>query len=342
MTDVITPEPALWDAFVEKQGGHLLQLAGWGDLKAGFGWSAEPIALADDGSIHAGALMLFRRLPAGAGTIAYVPRGPLADWGDAALLRRVVDALVAVARRHRAVVLKLEPDLWDDDRSREILRGLGFTESFQVVQPPRTIVIVLTGSEDDILARMNQGTRRKIRTAEKKGVMIREGTLADLPSFASLMRVTGARNEFGVHSAAYYQRAFDLFAPLGRAALLLASYEGKDLAGIMVFRHGNRAWYFYGASSGEERDRMPAYGLQWAAIRWARAHGCREYDLWGVPDANPETLEEHFQSRDDGLWGVYGFKRGFGGDVRRAVGAWDLPLRPLLYSLYRVAYRLRP
>ena len=47
-----------------------------------------------------------------------------------------------------------------------------------------------------------------------------------------------------------------IFAP-DHAALLLAEYEGRLLAGIMVFATGGRAAYLYGASSDEERQRIP-------------------------------------------------------------------------------------
>ena len=56
-------------------------------------------------------------------------------------------------------------------------------------------------------------------------------------------------------------------------------------------------------------------------MRWAAAHGCAQYDLWGVPDADLETLESQFTGRSDGLWGVYGYKRKFGGELQRTVGA---------------------
>ncbi len=64
---------------------------------------------------------------------------------------------------------------------------------------------------------------------------------------------------------------------------------------------------------------MPTYLLQWEAMRWAKARGCAEYDLWGVPDADETTLEANFSERSDGLWGVYRFKRGFGGELKRSV-----------------------
>ena len=103
---------------------------------------------------------------------------------------------------------------------------------------------------------------------------------------------------------------------------------------MMVFARGRRAWYVYGASTDEERNRMPTYLLQWEAMRWARSKGAEEYDLWGVPDEDEETLEADFTRRNDGLWGVYRFKRGFGGKLKRAAQAVDRVYNPWLYKLY--------
>ena len=80
---------------------------------------------------------------------------------------------------------------------------------------------------------------------------------------------------------------------------------------------------------------MPTYLLQWEAIRWAKEKGCTQYDLWGVPDEDDETLEANFTDRNDGLWGVYRFKRGFGGEVKRAALAWDKVYNPILYFGYQ-------
>ena len=138
----------------------------------------------------------------------------------------------------------------------------------------------------------------------------------------------------GVHSQAYYRRAYELFHPQGLAELLVAEFEGKPLAALMVFANGERSWYLYGASNDEERNRMPTYLLHWQAIQWARARGCLTYDLWGVPDVEETELEAQFENRHDGLWGVYRFKRGFGGQVLRAAQAQDRVYLRLLYSLY--------
>ncbi len=335
----LTPDPVTWDDFVAAHPrAHILQLSDWGALKTAFGWEPVRVALADDGgALVAGAQMLLRPLPLRLGTLAYVPCGPLVDWADVAQVHALLQALDSEARRHGAILLKIEPGLGlgGVDFAR-----FGLRRSPQTVQPPRTIVLDLSGDEETILARMNQGTRRNIRKSAKFEVAIRYGTRDDVPRFNALLAETGARDEFGVHAPDYYQRAYDLFAPAGRAALILGSYAGQDLAGVMVFRLGQWAWYFYGASSDRERQRMASYGVQWEGIRWAKAGGARWYDLYGVPDAEPDDLEAQFESRSDGLWGVYRFKRGWGGRVVRGAGAWDRVYSPALYTLYRLAVRL--
>jgi lipid II:glycine glycyltransferase (peptidoglycan interpeptide bridge formation enzyme) len=148
------------------------------------------------------------------------------------------------------------------------------------------------------------------------------------------MEITGQRDQFGIHNLAYYQRAYDLFSTKALCQLLLAEYEGSPLAALIVFKNGNRAWYFYGASSNNHKDKMPNYLLQWEAIRWAKSQDCIEYDLCGVPDFDITILEENFTKYNAGLWGVYRFKRGFGGELKRAAGPWDRVYHPILYRIY--------
>jgi lipid II:glycine glycyltransferase (peptidoglycan interpeptide bridge formation enzyme) len=81
---------------------------------------------------------------------------------------------------------------------------------------------------------------------------------------------------------------------------------------------------------------MASYAVQWAGIQWAKARGAVIYDLYGVPDADPDTLEAVFQDRSDGLWSVYRFKRGWGGDVIRSAGAWDRIYSQAVYAAYRL------
>lgn len=314
---------AEWNRYLQKHpNAHLLQTSEWGELKSAFGWS--PVRILNG---ETGVQILFRKLPLGF-TIGYIPK---ANPGES-----VQQEIDSACNQNRAIFLKLEPDLWNDQKpdTPAPLAGWHLTlrTSPHNIQPPRTIIIEIKDSEEQILGRMKQKTRYNIRLAEKKGVTIR--TSSDIDSFHKMMLVTGGRDGFGVHSLEYYKRAYELMHPKGMCEVLVAEFEGKPLAALFVARNGNRAYYLYGASTDEERSRMPAYLLQWEAMKWAKLHGCEEYDLWGVPDEDEATLEANFESHHDGLWGVYRFKRGFGGELKRAVQAMDRVYNPLLYWAY--------
>jgi lipid II:glycine glycyltransferase (peptidoglycan interpeptide bridge formation enzyme) len=316
-------DAAGWDRFLTGYPeAHILQTSAWGELKAGFGWLPERIAAGETG-----AQILFRRLPFGL-SLAYIPKGPLGpDWRA---LWPLVDQRCKV---RRAILLKVEPDLWEESTGGLAEALPGFTAGGIPVQPRRTVVVSLEGDEAAWLARMKQKTRYNIRLAERKGVVVKPSQ--DVETFHRMMQVTGARDGFGVHSLAYYRCAYQLFHPSGASQLFLAEYQDRPLAGLVAFKAGRRAWYFYGASNEEERNRMPAYLLQWEAMRWAASQGCTEYDLWGVPDETEDRLEAQFEGRSDGLWGVYRFKRGFGGVLKRGAATWERVYIPSLYRLYR-------
>jgi lipid II:glycine glycyltransferase (peptidoglycan interpeptide bridge formation enzyme) len=286
--------------------------------------------------VVAGAQVLYRRLPGGLGQLAYVPKGPLVDWTDTERVAALMGGLDRAVRAKGAIALTIEPDLTDESRWPGRLRELGLAPSmFVSIQPRSTLTVDISPTEEAILGAMKSKTRYNVRLAARKGVTVREAGEADLPAFHTLMAATAARDSFGVHTPAYYEAAYRLFVPQGWARLLLAEVAGCPVAALMVFALPPRSWYFYGASGDDHREKMPTYLLQWEAIRWAKSVGCTTYDLWGIPDEDAETLEAEFTHRRDGLWGVYRFKRGFGGDLVRSVGAWDRVYAQLRYRLYR-------
>jgi len=334
-SDSMTPEA--WDEFVaELPWGHVLQTYRWGHFKAQFGWRAIRLVLTDRQAVVGMAQLLLRRLPLGL-CIAYLPRGPVIAPRDLLAREQLITRAIAIARENRAIFLKVEPPWSEADDSPDWWVAQGLRPA-PTVQPRSTILIDLSGPEEEWLRRMKQKTRYNIRLAARKGVEVREGTYEDLRHFHELMVVTGERDRFAIRDLAYYQKAWEAFAPAGMATLLLATYDGELLAGLMPFACGRTAWYMYGASSNRHRNRMPNHALQWAAMRWAKAHGCTTYDLWGIPDDVGEDTGGTTgakRSGRDALWGVYRFKQGFGGTVFRTVGAYDAVLSAPLYWAYR-------
>jgi lipid II:glycine glycyltransferase (peptidoglycan interpeptide bridge formation enzyme) len=318
-----------WEANLESRPNmHILQTSAWGLFKQNHGWYPKYL-LTDD----AGAQVLFRRLPFGL-TFGYIPKGPVGkNW------EKIITEAISLCQQENAFVLYIEPDMWEnEDRSCSLL-SKDFNPSPISIQPRRTMVLSLIGREEEWLNKMKQKTRYNIRLARKKEVVIKRSN--DIKLFNDLIKVTGSRDKFGVHTAQYYEDVFELFSKNQDCVLLIAKYKKTPLAGIMVFARGERAWYFYGASNNLERNRMPTYLLQWEAMRWAASRGCTEYDLWGIPDEEPDTLEKDFMSRSDGLWGVYRFKRGFGGEIKRTAGVYQKVINKPFYTAYSMLMKIR-
>ena len=272
--------------------------------------------------------------------VMVVSKGPALDYRNGELFEEVITALENRAKQERAIWLKIDPDVIqgtglpdsEDDQTDPTgtkiagsLEARSWQFSDSQVQFRNTITIDLTQSEDDILMNMSGNTRRKVRTADKKGVTIRSASLDDLPILYDLYQVTGERDHFLIRPFDYYKRAWQTFMEAGLAHALIAEYEGKPIAHVILFHFGRKCWYFYGASSNEERNRMPNYALQWEAMKWAKAKGYKTYDMWGAPDVFDES---------DSMWGVYQFKQGFRGQVVRHIGAWDYAPSQLLYQGY--------
>ncbi|MGL4987163.1 MAG: lipid II:glycine glycyltransferase FemX, partial [Treponemataceae bacterium] len=91
------------------------------------------------------------------------------------------------------------------------------------------------------------------------------------------------------------------------------------------------AVYLYGASSNEKRNLMPAYLLQWVAIKDAKESGCIQYDFYGIPPTDDINHPMH---------GLYRFKTGFGGRIVHRVGSFDIPFS-IFYLPFRLAESLR-
>ncbi|MGI6368078.1 MAG: lipid II:glycine glycyltransferase FemX [Anaerolineae bacterium] len=323
-----------WDRIVSAApGGHLLQTWAWGELKGEFGWIPWRVAVEQDGAPLAAAQVLYRRI--GPLTMAYVPRGPVFHDDQP----EVADALWQAIHRHgrsmRSLWLMVEPEWLDTDTQRHVwLKSSGFHPARVTVQPRRTVIVDLGGDEEAILARMKSKWRYNIRLSSRRGVTVREAGSECLAVFYGLMQVTGTRDGFGIHSAAYYERAYRLFAARGRACLLIAEREGEPLGSLMVFAHGSCAYYLYGASADAGREAMPNHQLQWRAMQWARSRGCTQYDLWGISDEGPDAVA-------DSLQGVQRFKEGFGGEIVRYVGAWDYTYSRPGYALAQALWMRR-
>ncbi len=315
-----------YEVFADTAQASVLQYAAWGAFKEQHGWAVAREA----GDGFAVQMLLRRKLSV---TIGYVPRGPAVDWRDPVAVAACFRALDALCKREGVALALIEPDAplpADFDRAAHHL-----TPSDLSVQPLRTITVRCDRDDNALLAAMKQKTRYNVRLAAKRGVTVRQGNVDDLPAFWALLQTTATRDAFGVHTREYYADLLHFFPAPDRGALLCAEYDGAVVAAAILLRGGPTAIYLAGASSDSHREHMPTYALQYAALQWARDAGCTHYDLWGIPptDAPPDAVQGEQQNVRDGLWGVYRFKQGFGGEVISYPGIFVRAYRPLIAPL---------
>ncbi len=348
----------IWNEIISKlPDPHFLQTYEWGQVKAKYGWTPYYAIWTEDGKfsvssnyqlpvtkVVAAALILkrtaFRRF-----SIFYAPKGPLMDWTNESLRKRVLDDLQSFAKKQGAIFLKLDPDVVlgrgvpasvdevTENSGQAVmsdLRRRGWVESPDQIQFRNTVMVDLSASEEDILMRMKQKTRYNVRLAEKKGVTVRVGSVDDLGMVYKMYAETSVRDGFVIRDEEYYMTVWKLFMSAAisgqpSAVPLIAEVDGEAVAAIFLFMFAGRGYYVYGMSRDKHREKMPTYLLQWAAMKHAKAHGCLTYDLWGAPDVFDES---------DSMWGVYRFKEGLGGEVVRTLGAYDFAPSKFWYSMY--------
>jgi lipid II:glycine glycyltransferase (peptidoglycan interpeptide bridge formation enzyme) len=366
----VAVESRTWNSIISKlPNPHFLQTYEWGQVKAKYGWQPGYVVWDEEGKIKeasslasldvqpsAATLILKKTIPMGGMSarlsVLYAPKGPLLDWTNVPLRNRVLNDLQAFARKQGGIFLKVDPDVVlgtgipaseediTDQHGQAVMSELkrrGWRFSADQIQFKNTVLIDLSASEEELLARMKQKTRYNIRLAEKKGVALRIGKQEDLGMLYQMYAETSVRDGFVIRDEAYYRIVWELFmagrewsmvgGPLSLpfAEPLIAEVDGEPVAAIFVFYFAGRAYYVYGMSREAHREKMPTYLLQWEAMKRAKAKGCAIYDLWGAPDVFAET---------DSMWGVYRFKEGLGGEVVRTLGAWDFAPNPFWYKLY--------
>jgi lipid II:glycine glycyltransferase (peptidoglycan interpeptide bridge formation enzyme) len=332
----LTDVPEVWDAAIRSCGGHLLQSWRWGAFKQQFGWDVERIAVPSSEGV-ALAQVLFRKR-AGM-SIGYIPRGPVWPPDDLAAFGELWRQLDEVARRQRTLTIIVEPDRPLPELPGE---GVRLVRRPEPIQPTRTVKVELL-DDQSLIDQMHPKTRYNVRLAKRRGVTTRIAERSDhsIDRFYEMLRDTASRNDFAVHVPNYYREFLRVFAD--DACLAFAEVDGKPVAGAVAAVFGDEAIYMYGASSTRERAHGAAFLLQHDVMRWARSRGAQRYDLWGIPEYDPdssvsESGDRLAASTGNDRRGLYEFKTRFGGQIIRYPPPLERVYHPLLATLARKFY----
>lgn len=259
----------------------------------------------------------------------YACRGPVCDLDDRATFGELMAAARILAKEEKAYVIKIDPDVPSGNTEfAKLLTDFGFRtrdtgKNFEAIQPKYVFRLYLNGrSEEELMASFHQKWRYNIRLAVKKGVEVRLCGKEMVPDFARIMVETGVRDNFATRPPEYFAAMLDNLGD--KCRLYMAFHEGQPIAGTLAIHYGDKVWYLYGASSNEHRNLMPNYLLQWNMIQWAVETGSRVYDFRGVSGD---------LSEDNPHYGLYRFKKGFGGEFTEFMGEYDYVLNRLSYFI---------
>ncbi len=290
-----------WDRELEQRASPspLLQTWGWGEVQSRAGWSVERARL--DG----GAMASVQVRGVGPVREAYVPRGPVPAT------REAIEALVAWSRSRRFARLRVEPEAPAEFGA--VLRELGFAAA-EPTQPANTRIVPL-GDPAGVLEALDRGTRYNIRLAERRGVVVEEGS--DAAVLADQSAAVEAREAISLPHSGYYELLLSLL-PWCHTYVARHPQTKEALCAVLVARHAGRGYNLFAGRSGAHADLKANDLAHWRAISGCAAAGLVDYDLWGVPPAGAGA---------DHPWhGLGKFKEGFGGRAVDYAGAWQLVL----------------
>jgi len=297
----------VWDDYVLDNGGHPLQLWGWGQVKTAHGWTVDRMLAYDDEKIVAGAQILTRKVVFPFRAISYVPRGPVGEQSSSEDFLRAIAQYAK--REHHSVALSLEPD------SEEFPLYQGWKKTSNSIFPSQTIILDLEKSDSDLLATMVKKTRQYIRKSAAEAITIKSvRTKDDLEKCLAVYHETSKRASFNVHADQYY---FDVFNLMGDHSPIFAAYvDDQPIAFLWLAISSDTAFELYGGMNDIGKQLRANYALKWHAIRKTKEWGLSRYDFGGL-------IED----------GVSNFKRSWTDHDSELAGTFDMPLSPF-YGLW--------
>ncbi len=359
-----------WDRHtVDVPSGDAYQSRAWAEFRARHGWRPRFVRFEDGFRV----LVLERPWSGVPGAGAYVSRGPIRAGEPA---ERTAERLVELARwlvASRVDVISSDVEMPVGSGYAEVIRRAGF-RSVEEIQPSRHRMSLRIGegaTEDDLRRGLHTTTRQLIDDAERRGLRIVrydaraehggghgfEAPPADYMATAAgaafgrlydLMGLAATRLRFHLGPRASFLDWASTGLAAGLIVLLEAlSRDGEPLGAAMFYRHGSRLTYSHSADRIDRRKSDPgvAHLQLWRAIQLAARESRVELDLAGVdvPGARrqPRPGEPNY--------GLYAFKRSFGGEWIELEGNHEWAARPLRYAIGRVtgalaalAHRGRP
>ena len=107
--------------------------------------------------------------------------------------------------------------------------------------------------------------------------------------------------------------------------------EKTVLGGILFLVYGNEVLSLYGGSNEKLMQFQSAYTVHFAGVKMAIEEKYKRYNFYGITG--------DFR-KENPLYGLFLFKKSFGGHVSELIGEFDLIISPFWYNTYNLAFKL--
>ena len=259
------------------------------------------------------------------GTYLAIAGGPLIDFSDRRLVRKVFDDIREQGMAYDCDFVRVRPQAEASPKIFKLLADLGLRRAPMYLSVEYAGILDLSRSEEEILKNASQGFRRKLRKAEKNEIEIfascDDGAIKE---FCKLEKLHAERQKYVAFSGEFLTKQFEAFRKGGEVLIYTAKKDDETLAQNFMIFYGPEASYHYGVSSALGTKYSAAPLLHLAAMDEARKRGCLRYNLWGIVDVDDKKHR---------FYGVSEFKRSFGCEEFKYTPAHDMVLRPLKYRV---------
>lgn len=255
-------------------------------------------------------------------------------------LELVVEAFAVHLRAEGCCSLQLNPRWSGQGEVAEVcqlLHQLGAAQlpGSEQSQHQATALVDLSGSADQMMARLKQRCRRQIRKAEKSGIVVRAASgTQEVQAFGVLMHAFFKARGLGLDAIPPVEMQWQMTRE--RGAFLLAWRGDHLLGGYVVIADGNRAYWLVLARDDTKGAELPiGYPLIWQAMLQAQEQGFAVLDLAGASQVDGSKTDASVRNRDQ-------FKSAFSPEITPLVPAFVLPLRqPDHQILFGLRQKLR-
>ena len=250
-----------------------------------------------------------------------VAYGGLLCADDPSAGRAIVPLMTAYRRAVRRRVLFTElRHLTDPAHLRPALRAAGFAHEDHL-----NYVVQLDQPEEDLWGALSKTARQRVRSAERKGVVVDEVTnQVDADDAYRLLEQVYRRAGVPLAGRSLFQETLSVLGPCGMFRIFVARLGEKVIGTRFLLLREDRMIDWYAGSDRAFASYSPNELLVWHTLRWGQEHGFQVFDFGGA-------------GRPDEPYGPREFKSKFGGELVN-FGRDVLVHAPLRLRMSRVAY----